>query len=99
MASATAALKLPVSALPDRARLESRAVIHAGTQNRQSQGHVHRIAEADVLDDRQSLVVVHGDDDIDGLQEARREGGVGGDGSLQVHALGLKFGNHRLDYV
>ncbi len=46
-----------------------RAVIDAGAHDRQSERDVHRMTESVVLDDRQSLIVVHGDDDVGRPQE------------------------------
>ncbi len=68
MASAKAARRLPASALPRSRQAQRGSMIDAGAQNRQAQRHVHGIAESHVLDHRQTLVVVHGDDDIGRLR-------------------------------
>jgi len=52
---------------------KSRAVIDTGSKNGQAQGHVHRIPESNMLDDRQALVVIHGDHDVRAGEYLRRE--------------------------
>ena len=73
--------------------VERRAVIHTGTDDRQSERHVDGVLEAQQLDGDQALIVVHGNDQVvppaDGVVEDR----IGGERALHVDAL-LPGGGH-----
>ena len=56
---------------PGRGQVERRAVVHRGARKWQAQRDIDRMAEARVLDHRQSLVVIHREHGI-GLVRARR---------------------------
>ena len=58
----TAARRLPRSAPVRPRQVQGRAVIHGGADDGQAQGDVDGVPEAQVLEHRQALVVIHGRD-------------------------------------
>ena len=75
-------------------------MVDAGAQIGSPRVTLTACAEALVLDDRQTLVVIHGDDDVHAArEELRRECRVGGNGPAHVESLPAQLREHRLDHV
>ena len=68
--------------------VEGGAVIDRGAVDRQAERDVHRGVEGDELDRDVALVVVLGDDQVEGAVVGAVEDGVGGDRALHVDAFG-----------
>ena len=79
--------------------VERRAVVHRGAHDGQPQRHVHRVAEAGVLEHRQALVVVHGQHHVVVRQRARHEHGVGRQRAVDQHAGGARALDGGRDHV
>ena len=60
----------PRSARSGPGQVQGRAVIHGGADDGQAQGDVDRLPEAQVLEHRQALVVIHGEHAV-GLRQVR----------------------------
>ena len=75
-------------------------MIDAGAQIGNPRVTFTALPEPHVLDHRQALIVVHGDEDIDAArEELRREGRIGGNGSVQVEPFRPQLPDHGLDHV
>ena len=57
--------------------VERRAVVDAGAQEGQANGHVHRAVEAEELDGDQALIVKHGEYHVELASAGTHEHGVG----------------------
>jgi hypothetical protein len=74
-------------------------VIDARPQDGQSQGDVHRVAEAHMLDYRQALIVIHRDDHIGGPQKVGSKRRIRRHRPLNVQTLRPQFLNDGLDHL
>ncbi len=71
--------------------IEGRAVVYRCPDKGQAERDVDRVAETGVLEYRQTLVVIHGDDHVTGLQGGGGEGRIRRHRATDIHAAGAAF--------
>jgi hypothetical protein len=89
----------PLVGLPGSSNIEGRAVVHGGANHGKPDGHVHAGLNPKNLDRTMTLIVVHGDYQIEVATLSSKEQGISRKRTFNIDAAGLKRLHGGLDLL